>query len=70
VASSYHEYKDNWSEGSNLLLLQLGGGDISRLTPSHQLRPLFTHLKNFFESQDFFTKNGDKFGWVKLLKYW
>jgi len=53
-----------------LLLLQLGYGDISRLTASHLnslLQSLLTHVHTFYPEVKRFTKNGDKFGWVK---YW
>jgi len=51
-----------------LLLLQLGDKDISRLTSSHlssHLRSLLTQHANFYPEVKSFTKNGDKFGWVK-----
>jgi len=53
-----------------LLLLQLGYRDISRLTyshPSSHLQSLLTHMQTFYSEVKSFTKNGDKFGWVK---YW
>ena len=53
-----------------LLLLQLEDGDISRLISSHpSLHPqsLLTHMQTFHLEVENFTKNGDKFGWVK---YW
>jgi len=53
-----------------LLLLQLRDGDISRLTSSHpssHLQFLLTHVPTFYLEVKSFTKNGDKFGWVK---YW
>jgi len=53
-----------------LLLLQLGDGDISRLTtlyPSSHIQSLLTHMQTFYLEVESFTKNGDKFGWVK---YW
>jgi len=53
-----------------LLLLQLGDGDISRLTssyPSLHLQSLLMHVQTFYPEVEIFTKNGDKFGWVK---YW
>jgi len=53
-----------------LLLLQLGDGDISRLTSSHlnsHLQSLLMHVQTFYLEVESFTKNGDKFGWVK---YW
>jgi len=68
VLQGYHEYKDNWPEGSFLLLLQLGDEDISRLTslhPSLHLRSLLMHVQTFYPEVESFTKNGDKFGWVK-----
>jgi len=37
-----------------------------RLSSLH-LRSLLTHLQNFYPKVESFTKNGDKFGWVK---YW
>jgi len=51
-----------------LLLLQLGDGDISRLTSSHpsmRIRSLLTHVHTFYPEVESFTKNGDKFDWVK-----
>jgi len=46
-----------------LLLLKLANGDILRLTSSHP-----THARAIFYTEvTSFTKNGDKFGWVK---YW
>jgi len=51
-----------------LLLLQIGDGDISRLTSSHlslDFRSLLMHVKTFYLEVESFTKNGDKFGWVK-----
>jgi len=54
-----------------LLLLQIGDGDISRLTSSHpslHLQSLLMHIQTFYPEVKSFTKNGDKFGWVK--KYW
>jgi len=53
-----------------LLSLQLKDGDISRLTSSHpslHLRFLLMHMQTFYPEVASFTKNGDKFGWVK---YW
>jgi len=53
-----------------LLQLQLGDRDISRLTASHlssHLQSLLMHLQTFYLEVESFTKNGDKFGWVK---YW
>jgi len=41
-----------------------GDGDISRLTSLH-LRSLFTHMQTYYLDVESFTKNGDKFGWVK-----
>jgi len=54
-----------------LLLLQLGDGDISRLTylhPSSHLQSLLTHLQTFYPEVERFAKNGDKFGWVKFWR--
>jgi len=51
-----------------LLLLQLGDGDISRLTSSHlslHLQTLLMHVQTFYPEVESFTKNGDKFGWIK-----
>jgi len=53
-----------------LLLLQLGDGDISRLTSSHPssyLHSLLMHVQTFYPEVEHFTKNGDRFG---LVKYW
>jgi len=53
-----------------LLLLQLGDGDISRLTSSHpssQLQSLLMHVQTFYLEVESLQKNGDKFSWVK---YW
>jgi len=50
-----------------LILLQLGNGDISYLHMSLHLRSLLTHLQTFYKEVKNFTKNEDKFGWVK---YW
>jgi len=49
------------------LLLQLGDRDISRLTSSLHLQSLLMHTQTFYLEVESFTKNGDKFGWVK---YW
>jgi len=51
-----------------LFQFQLRDGDISRLTsscPSLHLRYLLTHVQTFYPEVRSFTKNGDKFGWVK-----
>jgi len=51
-----------------LLLLQLGDEDISRLASSHlssHFRSLIMYVQNFYPKVESFTKNGDKFGWVK-----
>jgi len=50
-----------------LILLQLGDGDISYSHTSSHLRSLLMHLQTFYTEVKNFTKNGDKFGWVK---YW
>jgi len=69
VLRGYHKYKDSLQD-QILLLLQLGDGDISRFTSSHpssQLQSLLIHVQTFYPEVKSFTKNGDKFGWVK---YW
>jgi len=51
-------------------ILLLGDRDISRLTSSHlssHIRSLLMHVQTFYPEVKSFTKNGDKFGWVK---YW
>jgi len=51
-----------------LILLQLGDGDISRLTSLHlssHLQSLLTLVQIFYSEVKSFTKNGDKFGRVK-----
>jgi len=51
-----------------LLLLQLGDRYISRLTfsyPSSHLQSLLMHVQTFYPEVESFTKNEDKFGWVK-----
>jgi len=58
------------SQKNQILLLQLGGVDISGLTSSHlslYLRSLLTHVQTIYPEVKCFTKNGDKFGWIK---YW
>jgi len=70
VYQGFHEYKDSLKD-QILLLLQLGDGDISRLTalhPSSHLQSLLMHMETFIQKfRVLYTKNGDKFGWVK---YW
>jgi len=44
-----------------------GNGKIVIFGP---LRPLLTHVQNFYPQVEGFTKIGDKFGWVKCDWIW
>jgi len=59
-----------WPEGSNLASASARGQryfKIDIFTLSSHLRSLLTHMKTFYLEVKCFTKNGDKFCWVK---YW
>jgi len=59
VLQGYHEYKVVSLQDQILLLLQLGYGDISRLTSSHlssHLQSLLTHVQTFYPEVESFTK--------------
>jgi len=58
VALSYHEYKDNWLEGSNFASASARGWRLTSLHPGLHLKSPLTHVQISIQKSSF-TKNGD-----------
>jgi len=68
VLQGYHEYKDNWPEGSNFASASARGQryfKIDIFAPEFAPQASTHTHANFLSGSREFYKNGDKFGWVK-----